>query len=127
MISALFTQTNYVAAKKMLDATVLRHEAISSNLGNLETPNYRRIDLAASFQTQLQQALGGRNTGQISSLQPRLEADANAVASTRDGNTVNLETELGHLQSNLVAHSLESQLVTGNLLRLRLAITGRPY
>jgi hypothetical protein len=39
---------------------------------------------------------------------------------------VQLETELGHLQQNLVEHALETQLVTGNLLRLRLAITGRP-
>jgi flagellar basal-body rod protein FlgB len=127
MISALFAQTHYVAAKKLLDATVLRQEAIASNLANLETPNYRRIDLAASFQTQFQQALGAQNTAQIHGLKPRLEADATAVASTRDGNTVNLESELGHLQRNLVEHALESQLITGNLLRLRLAITGRPF
>ena len=39
MIDALFSQSNYLAAKKMLDASVLRHEAIASNLANLETPN----------------------------------------------------------------------------------------
>jgi flagellar basal-body rod protein FlgB len=45
MISALFSQPNYVGAKKMLDATVLRHEAIASNLANIETPNYKRMDV----------------------------------------------------------------------------------
>ena len=126
MISALFNQTNYVAAKKMLDATALRHEAIASNLANLETPNYRRIDLAPSFQTQMQQALAVRDTGKISGIAPRLEQDPSAIANTRDGNTVQLETELADLQRNFVEHALESQLVTGNLLRLRLAILGRP-
>jgi len=43
MIDGLFNQTNYVAAKKMLDATALRHEAIASNLANLETPRYKRV------------------------------------------------------------------------------------
>ena len=126
MISALFNQTNYVATKRMLDATMLRHEAIASNLAHVETPNYKRIDLAPSFQTQLKQAISGRHSDQIARITPRLEVDPTAVASTRDGNTVQLETELGHLQQNLVEHALETQLVTGNLLRLRLAITGRP-
>jgi flagellar basal-body rod protein FlgB len=126
MISALFNQTNYVAAKKMLDATALRHEAIASNLANIETPNYRRIDLAPSFQTQLQQALTVRDSERVGDIKPRLELDSTAVANTRDGNTVQLETEMAHLQRNFVEHALESQLITANLLRLRLAITGRP-
>jgi flagellar basal-body rod protein FlgB len=126
MVSALFNQTNYLATKRILDATMLRHEAIASNLAHVETPNYKRIDLAPSFQTQLKQALTVQNNDQIAGLKPRLEVDPTAVASTRDGNTVQLETELGHLQQNLVEHALETQLITGNLLRLRLAITGRP-
>ena len=50
MIDALFNQPTYVAAKKMLDVTVLRQEAIASNLSNLETPNYKRLDVAPSFE-----------------------------------------------------------------------------
>jgi flagellar basal-body rod protein FlgB len=126
MISALFDQPNYAAAKRMLDASELRHEAIASNLANLETPNYRRLDVAPSFQSQLQQAVAARDPDRITSVQPHLEADATAIASRRDGNTVQLEEELSELQKNFVEHSLETQLITGNLLRLRLAITGRP-
>ena len=37
MIDALFNQPNFLAAKRLLDATALRHEAITSNLGHLET------------------------------------------------------------------------------------------
>lgn len=127
MISALFNQPSYVAAKKLLDATVLRHQAIASNLANLETPGYRRIDVAPSFQAQLQQALAAQDTSRLARLQPRLEVDPTARSGTRDGNTVSLETELAQLQQNLVAHALETQLISGTLLRLRLAITGRPW
>lgn len=126
MIDALFSQTNYSAVKKMLDATALRHEAIASNLANLETPGYRRVDVNPSFTAELRQAMGARDSAQIGNLQPTLAVDPNAIARGRDGNTVQLESELVKLNQNTLAHTLETQLVTGQLLRLRLAITGRP-
>ena len=125
MIEGLFTDTNYLAAKKLLDMTALRHEAIASNIANIETPNYRRIDVAPSFSAELQQALAGKNPSQITSLEPHLEVDPNAVATSRDGNTVQLETELLNLQQNTMAHTLETQIVSSSLARLRMAITGR--
>ena len=125
MIDALFNQPNYVATKKLLDATVLRQDAIASNLANLETPNYKRLEVAPNFQADLRHALGARDTQQMAGLHPQLEADPSAVAQTRDGNTVQLETELLELNKNSIASTLETQLITGNLLRLRLAITGR--
>src|SRR2546423_1504048 len=100
MIGALFNQPNYVATKKMLDATVLRHEAIASNLANLETPNYKRLDIAPSFQTELRSALDGQSSGQIASLQPQLAPDPTAVSNTADGNSVQLESELIQLNKN---------------------------
>jgi flagellar basal body rod protein FlgB len=48
------------------------------------------------------------------------------VANTRDGNTVQLESELAELNKNFLEHALSTQLITGNLVRMRLAITGRP-
>ena len=126
MIDALFNQTNYVATKKMLDATALRHEAIASNLANIETPNYKRIDVAPSFQAELASAMGSKDVAKITSVSLKLAEDQNAVSANRDGNTVQLESELMKLNQNTLAHTLETQLVTGTLLKLRLAITGRP-
>src|SRR5438552_9730330 len=97
MITGLFSQPNYLAAKKLLDATVLRHEAIASNLANVETPNYKRLDVAPSFQTELRQAMNGPGPGQIDEVQPRLATDADAIANPQDGNTVQLESELAQL------------------------------
>jgi flagellar basal-body rod protein FlgB len=126
MIDGLFSQPNYVATKRMLDATALRHEAIASNLANIETPGYKRIDVAPNFSAELQQAIQSRDPQRIGSLQPSLAVDTTAAPATRDGNTVKLENELLQLNQNTLAHSLETQLVTGTLLKLRLAITGRP-
>ena len=126
MIDALFSSTNYVATKKMLDATALQQEAIASNLSNIEKPGYKRIDLEASFASQLKSAIGGKDLEQILSLKPSLTVDSTAVSNTKDGNTVQLEKEMLKMNQNSVAHAVETQLVTGQLLRLRLAITGRP-
>lgn len=125
MIEALFNQPGYLAAQRMLDASVVRHEAIASNIANLETPNYRRIDLAPNFSSDLGRALATGDTAQLKSLRPSLTMDAGAVAANRDGNTVNLEHELLALNQNQLVHTLETQLVTGSLLKLRMAITGR--
>jgi len=125
MLNALFNQPNYLATKKMLDATVLRHEALASNIANLETPNYKRLEVSPSFSTELSQALASQDPSQIAKLEPRLAVDTTAVSPNRDGNTVQMENELLQLNQNFVEHSLETQLVTGSLVRLKTAITGR--
>lgn len=125
MIDALFNQSGYQAAKKMLDATTVRQDAIAANIANVETPGYKRLDLAPAFETQLRQAIGNGDISTINSLSPHLAQDSKAVSNRLDGNTVQLETELLHQNQNFVAHALETQLITGSLLKLRLAITGR--
>ena len=125
MIDALFSTANYVGAKKLLDATSLRQEAIASNLANLETPHYKRLDVAPSFSAELSQAVASQDPARIAGLQPQMAVDAAATSQRRDGNTVQLEGELMKLNQNFLEHHLETQLVTGNLLRLRLAILGR--
>ena len=124
MINALFVQPGYETAKKMMDVTALRHEAIASNISNIETPNYKRIDLSASFQSQLEQALSSGDATQIASLTPSLGVDATAVSQNHDGNTVTLEDELLAMSENTLTHQLETMLVSGEMLKLRMAITG---
>jgi flagellar basal-body rod protein FlgB len=125
MIEALFNQPNYLAAKKTLDATVLRQEAIANNIANLETPGYKRIDVAPSFETELERASASGDPAEINSLKPTLTVDTTAVPSSRDGNTVHLQNELMQMNENTMAHSLETQLVSGMLQRMQMAITGR--
>ena len=125
MIEALFNQPNYLAAKKTLDAIVLRQEAIANNIANLETPGYKRVDLAPSFEKELERASATGDTAQIDAVKPTLTVDTTAVASSRDGNTVHLQNELMQMNENALAHSLETQLVSGMLQRMQMAITGK--
>jgi flagellar basal-body rod protein FlgB len=125
MIDALFTNSEYVAAKKMLDVSLLRHQAIASNLANIETPNYKRLDVSPSFEAQLSQAVASQNPEAIASLQPRLAVDTTAISGRADGNTVLLETEMVKLNQNTLENSVETQLISTSLARLRMAVTGK--
>jgi flagellar basal-body rod protein FlgB len=126
MIDALFSQPNYLGAKKALDGVALRQEALASNIANLETPGYKRVDLSPSFSEQLSRACAAGDGGQISSLNPQMAVDTTATASSPDGNNVNLESELIKMNQNTLAHALETQLISGQLMKLKLAITGKP-
>jgi len=44
----------------------LRQEAIANNLANLETPGYKRVDLAPAFEQELSRACSANDGQQIS-------------------------------------------------------------
>ena len=125
MVNGLFSSSNYQGLKKMLDATVMRHEAIASNLANLETPNYKRIDVDSSFNTELSRAISSGSNRDLAHLEPRIVLDKNAPAPNRDGNTVQLDSELLNLQQNGVAHTMQTQFISSTIMKLKSAIQGR--
>tara|TARA_Y100000588_G_scaffold286402_1_gene304238 strand:- start:1116 stop:1493 length:378 start_codon:yes stop_codon:yes gene_type:complete len=125
MIDGLFASANYQGVKKMLDATVLRQEAIASNLANIETPNYKRVDVSPAFASELSKAVANGRVNSVQQLKPTISVDDKAVAQNRDGNSVQLEKELTYLQKNMVAHRLQTQMITGTLSKLRSAIRTR--
>ncbi len=124
MIDGLFNNPSYLAAKKTLDAVAVRQEAIANNIANLETPGYKRVDLSPNFRTELDRAVASGDSKQIDSLKPSLSVDTNAVAMSQDGNTVSLENEMMQPNQNTMAHTLETQMVSSMLMRLKMAITG---
>ena len=125
MIDRLFASANYHGVKKMHDPTVLPQEANASNMAHIETPNYKRVDVAPAFATELSRAIAGGGVSNVQQLKPTVSVDQSAVAQNRDGNTVQLEKELTHLQKNMVAHHLQTQMITGTLSKLRSAIQTR--
>ena len=125
MIDALFNQPGYLGAKRMLDATVAKHEAIAANIANAETPHYKRVDLAPSFESNLQRALASGTVSRMQNITPQVVVDSKALASNRDGNTVNLEHELLELNQNTLRNAVETQLISTSLAKLRMAITGK--
>ena len=49
LLDNLYNQENYLISKKLLDATHLRHEALSNNLANVETPWLQAQGFAQNF------------------------------------------------------------------------------
>jgi flagellar basal-body rod protein FlgB len=124
MIDPIFQTDNYQLAGKLLDAAVLRQEAIASNIANAETPGYRRLDVAPDFAAQLKAS--ARN-GDLSTLKlaPHLAEDTSARTMRPDGNTVEMEHELLAMNRNSVEYDYLSEVVSNNLKQLKLAIAGR--
>ena len=125
MIEALFNQPEMLAAQKTLDAVALRQEALASNVANAETPGYKRIDLSTNFQSDLARACASGDSQQISDLQPALAPDATATTTSPDGNNVNLENEMLQMNQNTLLHTLETQIVSYQLSKMRMAVTGK--
>ncbi len=125
MIDALLSQPNYLIAKKALDGIALRQQAIASNLANLETPGYKRLDLAPSFNAELDRATSSQNPQLLESLRPTLAPDPNAPPGGSNGNNVDLEQEMLALNQNALAHAVETQLITATLSKMKLAILGK--
>lgn len=85
---------------KAADASWLRHEAISNNIANADTPGYKRQDVA--FESELKKALGsnrGESTdSKVSKVKTsRLKAvpytDSEGFSYRLDGNNVDPENE----------------------------------
>lgn len=92
---------------KAADASWMRNEAISNNLANAATPNYKRQDV--SFETEFRNAL--RSTGahtmdgkvanvNMKLLTPRVYTDSSNVSYRLDGNNVDVDTENVALAKN---------------------------
>jgi flagellar basal-body rod protein FlgB len=127
MIDPVFQSENYQLARKLLDATALRQEAIASNIANAETPGYRRLDVAADFAEQLKarSQTGELAGGGAAQLQPKLVQDPFARSVRPDGNSVEIEKELLVMNKNAVEYEFLTEIVSGNIKQLKMAITGR--
>ncbi len=125
MIDPIFQTDNYQLARKLLDAAVLRQEAIATNVANAETPGFRRLDLAPDFATQLKARLAAGDFAQTAdTIRPQLAEDQTARSIRPDGNTVEMEHELLAMNRNAVEYEYLTEIVSNNLKQLKLAITG---
>jgi len=111
-------------AQRSLDASVLRQQALASNIANAETPGYKRLDVARDFADRLKTAVQ-RGGAKEALPAPRLGEDSQARAQRADGNTVDLENELLQMNKNQVEHEYLTTLIGSNFKSLKMAITGR--
>ena len=126
MVDPIFQSDNYVLARKLLDAAVVRQEAVAANIANAETPGYRRVDVAPDFAEQLKaQANAGKLGSSLEGLKPQIAEDPFARSLRPDGNTVEIENELLAMNRNAVEHEYLADIITQNIKQLKMAITGK--
>jgi flagellar basal-body rod protein FlgB len=124
MIDPVFQSDNYQLARKLLDASVVRQEAIASNIANADTPGYRRLDIAPDFATQLRTKLEAGNFAEADSLKPSIIEDPAARSIRPDGNSVEMETELLAMNRNSVEYDFLTEVVSRNIKQMKIAING---
>ena len=125
LLQNLYEQENYLVAKKLLDATHLRHESLANNLANVETPGFKRRDLPKTFSLELRRAVERKDFRRVKSLLPRSMEDRQAKPVRMDGNTVQLDEELLAMNRNALNYEYLTQMVSGSIKELNLAIKGR--
>lgn len=125
MIEQLFSSANYQATKRLLDVSVRRHEALATNIANVETPGFKRLDLPKSFAAELNSRI---RAGQARSIEiPDLVEDTVTSSLRKDGNNVDVDKEMMALSKNSAEFDMLTEFASGSLKQLRLAITGRNF
>jgi flagellar basal-body rod protein FlgB len=127
-ISPLFGDSTLQSLKLTIDASGLRHQAIASNVANVSTPQYKRVDLSSEFQTEFKNALSRLDRGE--SVKPSfnpspIQKDPNSFQEKADGNNVNIDSEMLEMIKNQSLFEFSSTLAARRYSSMKAAITGR--
>src|SRR5262249_7269207 len=129
MLERIFGGDTFAATTQALDATTLRHQVISNNLANVNTPGFKRQEVV--FEDRLARALAQQKTSGGRALgEPISDIHANVVTihdtgERLDGNNVNIEEENIKLAINTLRFEALSQQVSGFFGGLKAVINGR--
>jgi len=114
------------------NSTWLRNEVISSNIANVDTPNYKRKDV--SFATYLNSALGGTDNTtstltqrvkniDLSNVNSKVYTDNSDLSYRSDGNNVDIETENVELASNQIMYNALIDSMSNEFSRMKSVLT----
>ncbi|HEY5583588.1 MAG TPA: flagellar basal body rod protein FlgB [Ruminiclostridium sp.] len=132
MIQSLFAKNNIL--EKSLDASWARNDTISQNLANIDTPEYKRKDVA--FEQYLNDSLNktsieGNLTDKrhiaiksknIDKIQPTITEDNSDVSMRIDGNNVDVDSEMAYLAKNTIKYNTLVQLINSNYSKIKTVI-----
>ena len=124
-MESIFDGTMQLAAKA-LEGSQARHEVISSNIANIDTPGYKALDL--DFQKELRNAFN--KTGKLDNEQiqkigwTQFEATSGRDAENRiDENTVDLGHQLVEMNKNIVLYNSFARALSVKIRILQTAIS----
>ena len=99
-----------------------RQRTIASNIANLETPGYRRLDVR--FEELLAKALRSRHAAEASDVEPEV-FEPKGIPVKANGNNVNMETEIGAMLKNAGRQTAFIRLLRKKYSQIENAITIR--
>jgi flagellar basal-body rod protein FlgB len=105
-----------------IKAEGLRQKTIASNIANLETPGYRRLDV--KFEELLAKALGSPETLDPDGLEPELFQPKETPLRS-NGNDVNMEAEIGELVKNSLRYTAYIRLLRKKFSQIEAAMNLR--
>jgi flagellar basal-body rod protein FlgB len=132
-MSQMFDKTTSALATA-LNMRLLKHEVISSNIANAETPNYhaKKLDFEEALSRALDiDGLRGMSTvnenqfatgGGSAKVKPDIYENPEGAVNN-DGNTVDMEKEMSNLTENTIMYRAALQLINKKMAALRYAVT----
>lgn len=106
---------------RLMDAAALRHEVLTHNLANQNTPGFKRSDV--DFETLIAKAHAS-GKGDVGAIQPEVRVDE-ATPAGPDGNNVNLELELNAVRENQLLFDTYAGIMKANFDILHTSIRTR--
>lgn len=134
MLNGIFDRTSIPLLHRILNLTSARERAIASNVANVNTPGYRRKDVA--FDELLAEASGKGLLVGLKAHERHMdvggarakgeEVPLQEVAGTGGVvNDVNIETEMVELAKTQLSYMVSAQLISNNFKMLLASIRGR--
>ena len=119
---------NYInVLEKASIASQKRHEVLSNNIANGDTPNYKRQDV--NFESVLNGAIHNGDTLdeavrniELNTLNPNVYTDNSSLSYRLDGNNVDIETENAYLAENQIRYYTLLDSISQEFSRLQSVI-----
>ena len=117
---------------KAADASWMRQEAISNNIANVNTPGYKRQDVA--FEDSLQEAISNsryRSTDEKvanlskADLRIRSYTDSSGFSYRLDGNNVDIDFEMADLAKNQIYYNAMAKKLGGYIQGVKNVISSK--
>ena len=98
----------------------LRQKTIASNVANLETPGYRRVDVR--FKELLAKAMDSQGDVDLQNIEAEVFHPENTMVKS-NGNDVSLEVEVGEMVKNTLRHKTYIRLLQKKYAQMELAMS----
>ena len=135
----IFSQT-ISFLERSLDLRSRKHDAIVSNVANIDTPNYKAFDVMVEDELQKldRSSVAGEGLRLKTTRTNHIETSGNGIRRTtvrsadgsdihskrNDGNTVDLDREMAAMAENSLMYTLSAQIVAKKFQSLRNVIEG---